>query len=100
MIVVNELTLSVEKTTKINVSLKSPPCIDPMITPFISPQQTFQLQSRPPLALMSQSMAKEPAQDTKLPQILLGALFVKLLSDWKHCEDQQIGALTLETIST
>jgi len=32
---------------------------------------------------MGQSMMKEPAQHTKLPQILLGA------TTWKHCEDQQ-----------
>jgi len=31
------------------------------------------VQSRPPSALMSQSMTKEPAQDSKLPQILLGS---------------------------
>jgi len=30
---------------------------------------------RPPPALMSQSMMKEPAQHTKLPHILLGAMF-------------------------
>jgi len=33
------------------------------------------MQSRPPPALMSQSMTKEPAQHTKSPQILLGAMF-------------------------
>ena len=38
---------------------------------------------------MSQSMTKESAQHTKLPQISLGAMFVQLMSDWKHCEDQQ-----------
>jgi len=64
--------------------------------------------SKPPPALMSQSMTKEPAQHTKLPKLLLGALFVQMMSDWKHCEDQQkmnhfpfvSGALAPETITT
>jgi len=47
------------------------------------------VQSRPPPALTSQSMTKEPAQNTKLPQILPVAMFAQLMSNWKHCEDQQ-----------
>ena len=45
--------------------------------------------SRWPPALMIQSMTKEPVQSTKSPQILLGAMFAYLTSNWKHCEDQQ-----------
>jgi len=47
------------------------------------------MQSRPPPALMSQLMTKEPAQHTKLPHVSLGAMFAQLMSEWKHCEDQQ-----------
>jgi len=47
------------------------------------------MQSRPPPALMSQSMMKEPAQHMKLPHVLLGAKFAYSMSNWKHCEDQQ-----------
>jgi len=49
----------------------------------------FRRHAKQPPALMSQSMTKDPAQHTKLPQILLGALFACLMSNWKHCEDQQ-----------
>jgi len=47
------------------------------------------LQSRPPPALTSQSMTKEPTQHTKFDQILLRAMFAQMMSNWKHCEDQQ-----------
>jgi len=38
---------------------------------------------------MSHSIAKELAQHKTLPPILQGAMFATLMSDWKHCEDQQ-----------
>jgi len=44
--------------------------------------------SRPPPALTSQSMMKESAQHMKLAQILPCAMFAQLMSNWKHCEDQ------------
>ena len=50
---------------------------------------SMRVQSRPPPALMSQSMMKWSAQHTKPPQILLDAMFAQLVSNWKCCEGQQ-----------
>ena len=43
-------------------------------------------QTTPSTDESGQSMTKEPAQQRKLPWIFLGAMFAKLMSDWKHCE--------------
>jgi len=49
-------------------------------------------QSRPPLALMSQSVTKEQSQHTKpTPQMHIGAMYAQLMSDWKQWKNQHKG---------